>query len=114
MCYIKLRNSGEFLYDNFHIYAVDIIGHPGKSEEVSLPASGYAYGKWAGEVIDALGFKSISLFGGSFGGCILPPDPGDIMLCGQIAENCHTRVWFPQYPMASEEMNCGAMFHQSG
>ena len=61
----------DFLFDDFHIYAVDIIGHPGKSAEVSLPASGYAYGKWTGEVIDALGFESISLFGGSFGGGII-------------------------------------------
>ena len=44
--------------------AVDIIGHPGKSAENSLPASGYDYGRWAGEVIDRLGFDRISLFGG--------------------------------------------------
>lgn len=61
----------DFLFDDFHIYAVDIIGHPGKSAEVSLPASGYAYGKWTGEVIDAIGFERISLFGGSFGGGII-------------------------------------------
>ncbi len=36
------------------------------------------------------------------GGYILPPDPGDIILCGQIAENCHAKVWFPLYPMAPE------------
>ena len=39
------------------------------------------------------------LFGGGY---ILPPDPGDIILCGQIAENCHAKVWFPLYPMAPE------------
>lgn len=37
------------------------------------------------------------LFGGGY---ILPPDPEDIILCGQIAENCHAKVWFPLYPMA--------------
>ena len=37
------------------------------------------------------------LFGGGY---ILPPDPGDIVLCGQIAENCNAEVWFPLYPMA--------------
>ena len=61
----------DFLFRDFHIYAVDIIGHPGKSAETSLPASGYDYGLWAGEVIDALGFDSIRLFGGSFGGGII-------------------------------------------
>lgn len=39
------------------------------------------------------------LFGGGY---ILPPDPGDIVLCGQIAQNCNAKVWFPLYPMAPE------------
>lgn len=39
------------------------------------------------------------LFGGGY---ILPPDPGDIILCGQIVENCDAQVWFPLYPMAPE------------
>lgn len=60
-----------FLFDDFHIYAVDTIGHPGKSAETSLSAFGYDYGKWAGEVIDALGYVKISLFGGSFGAGII-------------------------------------------
>ena len=37
------------------------------------------------------------LFGGGY---ILPPDPGDIVLCSEIAENCNAEVWFPLYPMA--------------
>ena len=60
-----------FLFKDFHIYAVDTIGHPGKSAERSLSAINYDYGKWTGEVIDALGFEKISLFGGSFGGGII-------------------------------------------
>ena len=39
------------------------------------------------------------LFGGGY---ILPPDPGDIILCGQIARNCDAEVWFPLYPMAPD------------
>ena len=61
----------DFLFPDFHIYAVDTIGHPGKSAETSLSAFGYDYGKWAGEVIDALGYEKISLFGGSFGAGII-------------------------------------------
>ena len=61
----------DFLVDDFHIYAVDTIGHPGKSAEVSLSARNYDYGKWACEVIDALGYESICCFGGSFGAGIL-------------------------------------------
>ena len=50
---------------------MDIIGHPGKSAETSLSAKGYAYGRWAGEVIADLGYDRMSLFGGSFGGGIV-------------------------------------------
>ena len=39
------------------------------------------------------------LFGGGY---ILPPDPGDLILCGQIAEHSNAEVWFPLYPMAPE------------
>ena len=39
------------------------------------------------------------LFGGGY---ILPPDPGDLILCGQIAKNANAEVWFPLYPMAPE------------
>lgn len=60
-----------FLIEDFHIYAVDIVGHPGKSAEVSLPHTGYAYGEWASEVIDAIGYSKISCLGASFGGGVL-------------------------------------------
>lgn len=60
-----------FLLDTFHIYAVDTIGHPGKSAEVCISPFGYDYGKWASDVISAIGFKKIRCFGGSFGGGIL-------------------------------------------
>lgn len=60
-----------FLLRDFHVYAVDIIGHPGKSDEISLSHRGYSYGKWASEVIDGLGFEKVRCFGGSFGAGIL-------------------------------------------
>lgn len=61
----------QFLLEDFHLYAVDIIGHPGKSDEVCLSHRGYDYGKWASEVIDKMGYDKISCFGGSFGGGVL-------------------------------------------
>ena len=61
----------DFLFRDFHIYAVDTIGHPGKSAQTSLSAFGYDYGKWAGEVINALGYDKMCLFGGSFGGGVI-------------------------------------------
>lgn len=60
-----------FLLNDFNVYAVDTIGHPGKSDEVCLSHRGYDYGKWAGEVIEQIGYDKISCFGGSFGGGIL-------------------------------------------
>ena len=61
----------DFLMEDFHIYAVDTIGHPGKSAEVSLSPRNYDYGKWASEVIAAIRYESICCFGGSFGAGIL-------------------------------------------
>ncbi len=61
----------DFIMDDFHIFAVDMVGHPGKSAETSLPATGYDYGKWVSEVIDGLKVDKISLFGGSFGAGVI-------------------------------------------
>jgi pimeloyl-ACP methyl ester carboxylesterase len=61
----------EFLFDYFHIYAVDTIGHPGKSSENCLSPNNYDYGNWASEVITALNYDKMCCFGGSFGGGIL-------------------------------------------
>lgn len=60
-----------FPLDDFHVYAVDTIGHPGKSAEVCLSHRGYDYGKWASEVITQIGYESMLCLGGSFGGGIL-------------------------------------------
>ncbi|MDE5598150.1 MAG: alpha/beta hydrolase [Lachnospiraceae bacterium] len=61
----------DFLLPHFHIYAIDIIGHPGKSAEVSLSPYNRDYGKWGKEVIEQLGYKQMSCFGGSFGAGVL-------------------------------------------
>ncbi len=60
-----------FLLNDFHIYAVDTIGHPGKSEENSISPNNYDYGKWSSEVITAIGCSKIRCFGGSFGAGII-------------------------------------------
>ncbi len=61
----------DFIMDDFHIYAVDTIGHPGKSAETSLSPKNYDYGKWVAEIIEKLGYEKISCFGGSFGAGII-------------------------------------------
>lgn len=60
-----------FLLPDFHIYAVDTMGHPGKSAERELSSYGQDYGKWAAEVIKELGFEKMACFGESFGGGVL-------------------------------------------
>lgn len=61
----------KFLLKYFCVYAVDIIGHPGKSDEVCLSPYGYDYGKWASNVIEGLGFNKMLGCGGSFGAGVL-------------------------------------------
>ncbi|MSA95675.1 alpha/beta fold hydrolase [Gordonibacter urolithinfaciens] len=67
----NLITSPLLLRGDFRVLAVDTIGHPGKSDETCLPPSGYAYGEWAAQVIDALGFARMRCIGGSFGAGIL-------------------------------------------
>lgn len=66
-----LKISCSFLQNDFHIYAVEIIGHPGKSAEVSLSPRNQDYGKWAVDVIKGLGYDQMACFGGSFGAGIV-------------------------------------------
>lgn len=61
----------DFLLNDFHIYAVDTMGHPGKSAETVLSPNNQDYGVWAAEVIKALGFEKMACFGGSFGAGVL-------------------------------------------
>jgi pimeloyl-ACP methyl ester carboxylesterase len=59
------------LFEHFCIYAVDTIGHPGKSAQTILSAKTKEYGEWASDVIDGLGFRKINCMGGSYGGGVL-------------------------------------------
>ena len=59
------------LFAHFCIYAVDTIGHPGKSAHTVLSAKNMEYGEWAADTIDGLGFQKMNCLGGSFGGGIL-------------------------------------------
>lgn len=63
----------DFLYlrNNYLLYAVDTMGHPGKSAQNVLSAINLEYGEWASDVIDGLGFKQMICIGGSYGGGIL-------------------------------------------
>lgn len=59
------------LLEYFCIYAVDTIGHPGKSAQTVLSAKSMEYGEWASDIITGLGFQKMCCMGGSYGGGIL-------------------------------------------
>lgn len=55
----------------FRVYAVDTIGHPGKSAQVRLSPRDNSYGLWLNDVLDGLGLDSATFIGGSFGAGII-------------------------------------------
>ena len=59
------------LFEKYCFYAVDTVGHPGKSSQTVLSPKTLAYGEWASDVISGLGFQKMYCMGGSFGGGVL-------------------------------------------
>lgn len=54
----------------FRVYAVDLIGEPGKSAPTRPPWDGPAFTEWLGETLDRLGLTQVSLLGISQGGWV--------------------------------------------
>jgi pimeloyl-ACP methyl ester carboxylesterase len=50
------------------VYAVDLIGEPGKSDESRPSPQGTNYGQWLRQVMDGLGLKKAAVVGNSLGG----------------------------------------------
>lgn len=55
------------LLESFRVHSLDIIGHPGKSAETQLSSKDLSYGYWLFDVIEALNFKKVNIYAGSFG-----------------------------------------------
>lgn len=55
----------------FCLYAPDTLGHPGYSAEVRLSTRNLDYGRWAADVVAAIGRGPLRCLGASFGGGIL-------------------------------------------
>ena len=55
----------------FCVYAVDTVGHPGKSSQTIVSPNSMKYGEWASDVISGLGFQKMNCLGASLGGGIL-------------------------------------------
>ncbi|MCG8541354.1 MAG: alpha/beta hydrolase [Clostridia bacterium] len=58
----------EKLSKNHRVYAVDIIGEPGKSDENRPDMMDNHYGKWIDEILDALNIEKAVFVGNSLGG----------------------------------------------
>jgi pimeloyl-ACP methyl ester carboxylesterase len=56
------------LSNHFRVYAVDIIGEAGNSEEYRPDLNSNAFALWMKDVLDALGIESAVLIGNSLGG----------------------------------------------
>ena len=56
------------LSNNFRVYAVDIIGEAGNSEEYRPDLNSDAFALWMKDVLDALGLESTVFIGNSLGG----------------------------------------------
>jgi pimeloyl-ACP methyl ester carboxylesterase len=55
------------LITNFRLFLIDIIGHPGKSEETQLSSKDLSYGYWLLDVIEKLELAKVNIYAGSFG-----------------------------------------------
>jgi pimeloyl-ACP methyl ester carboxylesterase len=55
---------------DFRVFAIDVVGEPGRSAPVRPPLKGPAYSDWLAEVLDGLGLARATLVGLSQGGWI--------------------------------------------
>lgn len=58
----------EKLSESHRVYAVDIIGEPGKSDENRPDLDGNQYGEWLDEILDHLNIEKVTFIGNSLGG----------------------------------------------
>ncbi len=59
--------SNILMIKEFNLYAIDTIGHPGKSEETHLSSDDLSYGYWLLDVLNELQLESVNIYSGSFG-----------------------------------------------
>ncbi len=60
-------NEMNLYKENYRVYAVDMIGEPGKSDEEQLPFGTDDYSNWLNEVVEKLGAERVSIVGISLG-----------------------------------------------
>ena len=62
---------GKSLAGKYRLYALDTIGHPGKSDPVRLSPRNDSYGQWVVDVLDGLDLESPAFMASSYGAGIL-------------------------------------------
>ncbi len=62
------RRAIEHLYRDFRVYAVDVVGGPGRSDPNPLSFTDDSYTIWLCDVLDSLGLRSAHIGGQSAGG----------------------------------------------
>jgi pimeloyl-ACP methyl ester carboxylesterase len=67
----SMLNWAKPLSEKYRLYALDTIGHPGKSAPVRLSPRDDSYGQWAVDVLDGLGLENPAFMAGSYGAGIL-------------------------------------------
>ncbi len=60
-------NEMNIYKDSYRVYAIDMIGEPGKSDEEQLAFGTDDYSNWLNEVVEKLGAKKVSIVGISLG-----------------------------------------------
>ncbi len=58
------------LVNTRRVYAIDVIGQSGRSEDRRVPVDDDSYGRWVAEATTALGLDTFDLFGVSWGGFV--------------------------------------------
>lgn len=88
--------------EHFRVFAVDIIGEPGRSAPLRPPPGTEAYAEWLGEVMDGLGISSAAVLGLSLGGWLAldfairrPHRVNKLVLIspGGVARNRNILIW---------------------
>ena len=59
------------LSKHYHVYAIDILAQPNKSEETRLNMKDHSYGRWVNEIIQGLQLNDVRMIGFSFGGLVI-------------------------------------------
>lgn len=57
-----------FLFDHYHVFMPDLIGHPGRSAPTRPSTATFAYAQWVVELLDQLQLPQVAVMGISGGG----------------------------------------------